>query len=383
MRGSQTIRRAGFALLSCIALLSACEFGTKRPQRSEHSRAALPQLSAEPEPKNAAPMASAIGQTLRSVHDQKLDISAPSTPRQLLEFGVGRLLQASGSKAVFRDTKQGDVVSEASLAGVFAVAHGSDGALFALGASLGTRLEARASSRRDFPHVAFFPGSLLFPDLESPDHFYVYYPGEQKLYSYLFQSEAGAFMPIEASYPLEGCTSALALLRDGGFVCRTAHGFLRKAPRGRRAEFKSASEAPDPVRLLPAKRLDELFAVDQAGEVRHLRLAAGMPLLGRFHLPAPPYAAAANGEALAFILVTPPGLGEGRRWSLLVTDLDGAPRFRTELPGRSAPADEDWLKTVVEDKNLAISGFASLVAVGGAAQVSVWNYAEGQPVFSR
>jgi hypothetical protein len=114
-----------------------------------------------------------------------------------------------------------------------------------------------------------------------------------------------------------------------------------------------------------------------------LRLAAGTPLVAHFQLPAPPFAALGNGEVLAFLLVTPPGPGQPRRWTLLVTDLDGRPRFQTELSERDAPADDSWVKAVISDKNLAISWAEPLVAVGGPERVQVWDYAQGRQLFAR
>jgi hypothetical protein len=327
-------------------------------------------------------MPSEIARTLQALHEQRLQVLAPSAPPQQLEFGPRRLLQASGDHVVLRDTEQGELLSESNIGTVLALAHGSDGALFAVGTGGGIRFESHAKKVRAFPHAAFFPGSILFPDLEGPSQFYVYYPTEQELLRYPFESEAGAFLPIEARIPLEGCTSAPTQLRDGALACRTATGFARKAPRGTRTDFKPAVEFGQPFRLLPAKRLDELYAIDRAGEVKHVRLAAGVPVLGAFQLPAPPYAAAANGEALAFVLVSPPEAGRERRWSLLVTDFDGQVRMEVELETKAAPADEDWAKTIVEAKNLAISGFEPLVAVGGAAQVAVWDYRAGKPRFA-
>ncbi len=115
----------------------------------------------------------------------------------------------------------------------------------------------------------------------------------------------------------------------------------------------------------------------------HLRLAAGLAVLARFRLPAPAYAATANTEALAFVLVGRPQSGQARRWSLLVTDFEGQSRFESELPAAAPSAEEDWLAAVVEDKNLAISAYEPLVAVGGASRITVWDYAEGRELFSR
>jgi hypothetical protein len=327
--------------------------------------------------------ASAVAQTLRSVHEQRLEVTPPSVQPAKLAFGPGGLLQASAGKVVLRDVAEGNVIAEASLDGFRAMARGTDGALFALGLQGGVRFERVGAARKRFPHVTFFPGSSLFPDLEQPDYFYVHEPGQQQLYRYSFEAEGGALLPIEAQFSLEGCVSALALLRDGAFVCRTSGGIARRAPRGRKSEFKLPTGVGEPLRLLPAKRLDELFSVSRSGEVVHLRLESGTPVLGRFQLSAPPFAAASNAEALAFILVSPPAPGLPRRWQLLVTDFDGQQRFQADLVEKGVSAADDWMQAVVEDKNLAISEYDPLVAVGGAEQVWVWDYGKGRQVFAR
>jgi hypothetical protein len=397
MRGTRTIWRAGFALLarrlaslSLFVLTANCEASRGKPKRSAPSRPEPRQLRApdasspEAAPTDrAAAMPSAVLQTLQVLHEQRLLVLPPSVPAQELEFGPERLLQANQDHVVLRDTQQGESLSEVNLGTVLALAHGSDGALFAIGTSGGTRFESHTKKGRAFPHAAFLPGSTLFPDLESPSQFYVHYPVAQELLRYSFESEAGAFLPIEAHIPLEGCVSAPTQLRDGALACRTATGFARKAPRGARTDFKPAVDLGQPFRLLPAKRLDELYAIDRGGEVKHVRLVAGVPVLAAFQLPAPPYAAAANAEALAFVLVSAPEVGKERRFRLLVTDLDGQIRMQAELGSPAASADDDWAKAVTSDKNLAISGFEPLVAVGGAGYVAVWDYRDGKPRFTR
>jgi hypothetical protein len=398
MHSAGTLWRSSLAA-GCLALLTECELGSKRPERGSaplelprRAPAAASDRAAATGPDTAAAVPSAIVETLRFVHEQKLEITPPSTPPQRLEFGRGRLLQAVDTKVVFLDTKQGDVVAEASIGKVRAVAHGADGSLFALGASLGVRLLPRLDSPQLFPHVAFFPDSTLLGDLEEPSHFYVSFAEQQQVYRYAFdgnalgdprQAGSHGILGSEARIPLSGCTKTLAQLRDAAFVCRLEAGFARIAPRGRRTEFRASALLVEPFRLLPAARLDEFFALSLAGEVVHLRLAPGLPVLGRFQLPAAPYAAAANGEVLAFVTVGAATPGRPRRWLLVVTDFAGRPRFQTELPAQAASADEAWLEHLVEDKNLAISQLEPLVAVAGASHLTVWDYAQGRLRFSR
>jgi hypothetical protein len=265
---------------------------------------------------------------------------------------------------------------------VLTVARGIDGSLIALGLTGGVRLESRFTKPRAFAHVAFFPGAALFPDLSDPSHFFVFYAGEKQLLHYAFEAEAGSFLPIEDQFPLEGCVGAPVLLRDGAFVCTTTDGIERRAPRGRETRFKLPTVV-GAVRLVPAKRLDELFAVLATGEVIHVRLQVGAPVLGTFQLPARPFAAVGNAEALAFVLVSRPAPGSPRHFTLSVTDLEGQERYKAELPSPSASAGDDWLETVIGDKNLAISEFEPLVAVGGPDSVGVWDYARAAAVFTR
>jgi len=397
MRASRTIRRVALSI-ACIACLGGCDPYAKRvkrrsPPESPSAFATASNSSGGGERPNpiatVAPKPAAVVQALSSLREQRLQITAPAVPNELLSFGAHRLLQASLDKATFRDSTQGQVITEANIGAVRAVAHGPDGSLFALGASGTALLEPRAKNAKRFPHVTFLPDSRLLPDLEGPNHFFVYYPEGSELYFYPFASGSSALLPIEASFQLDGCSEPMTQLRDGAIVCRTASGFLRQAPRGRRADYVWSMESlgDDPaVRLLPGMRLDEFFVVTRAGEVLHLRIGSGLQLLARFRLPAPPYAAAANTEALAFVLVSGPEAEpsrQARRWTLWVTDLDGRPRLERELPSHAPTADDDWLARVAEDKNLAISGFEPLVAVGGPRRITVWDYAQGQELFTR
>jgi hypothetical protein len=312
---------------------------------------------------------------------ERVEILPPRDPPQMLAFGKGRIAQLAGSKVVFRDTADGSVIAESDLGAARAVTVGIDGSLGALGLSSGARLEPHLKKPRSFPHVAFFPGAALFPDLEDARHFYVYYAAEQQLFHYPFEAEAGRFLPIDDRFPLSGCVAAPVLTHDGAFLCVTTDGIERRAPRGREARFKWPAEVKPGARLLPGKRLDELFSAARSGEVTHLRMQAGFPVLGRFQLPEPLFAAAANEDALAFVLVSAPG--GPRRFSLLVTDFDGHERLKAELPSRPTPASEDWLDALTGDENLAISGYEPLVAVGGPGSLRVWDYEKGTLVFSR
>jgi hypothetical protein len=391
MGAKRTIRRAALVAV-CLGLLSACRSEGKHAPSRAASRAANGLASASdvdmsaenPRPaRTRAPLPPAVVQTLRSLREERLEVAPPTVQSALLSFGSGRLLQASVDKATFRDSAQGEVVIEASIGTVRAVAHGSDGSLFAIGATGGARLLPREKVVKRFPRVTFLPGSQLLPDLETPSHFFVYYPEEPQLYWYSFEVEPGSTAPIEESFDFAGCLEPITQLRDGAIVCRTKAGFLRQAPRGRRTEFRFPLGDDPPVRLLPGKRLDEFFAVSKPGEVLHFRLAGGLSLLARFRLPASVYAASASTEALAFILVNSPQAGQPRRWSLLVTDPAGKSRFECDLPTVTPSAEEDWLAALVEDKNLAISAFEPLVAVGGARTVTVWDYAQGRELFRR
>src|SRR5882724_478741 len=235
MRAAQTIWRAGCAR-SWLALLAACHSSSTRPApvKPPTHAPALPAASAP----GAWVAASVIAQTLRSVHEEKLEVTPPGVQPSRLAFGPGTLLQATAGKVVLRDVAEGNVIADAPLDGFRAMARGTDGALFAVGLQGGVRFQRASAAHKSFPHVTFLPGSSLFPDLEHPEYFYVHDSQPEQLYRYPFEAEGGALLPIDAQFSLEGCVSALALLRDGAFVCHSTGGIARKAPRGRRSEFK-------------------------------------------------------------------------------------------------------------------------------------------------
>jgi len=388
MRGEETIERSTRRVLALASLFAvvACQ-GQHRPSKKPPPRSAtsvaLETDQRAPAQPSERPLPPPIAQALTEVHEQKAEIAPERDAITRLAFGKERLAQAMENKVVFRDLKDGSVATESELGTVYAVSESPNGSVFALGLSGGAWLEPEHKKARSFPHVAFFRGAALYPDLEQPNDFYVYYELQHELFHYSVESEGGAFLPIDERYPLTGCESAPEATRDGAFLCTTADGVERRAPRGREARFVWPKGVSPAVHLLGAKRFDEIYAVARSGEVTRLRLEPGMPEQARFQLPALPYAAVANAEALAFVLVTPPRAGAQRRFTLLVTDFDGQERLKVELPSRGAEASDDWLKAVIGDKNVALSRFEPLVAVGGSDSVSVWDYARGSLVFSR
>jgi len=389
MRGGETIERsltrACQIALSMLLALNACNarHPPKKPPARAASSASLATELKAPAPASEQLLPRPIAEALEEVHEQRAEIAPLRDQITRLAFGKERLAQALENKVVFRDLKDGSVATESELGTVYAVSESPNGSVFALGLSGGAWLEPQHKKARPFPHVAFFRGAALYPDLEQPSDFYVYYELQHELFHYAVESEGGAFLPIEDRYPLTDCESAPSLTRDGAFLCTTSDGVERRAPRGREARYRWPKAATPAVHLLGAKRFDEIYAVAQSGEVVRFRLEPGMPEQARFQLPGLPFVAVANGEVLAFVLVIPPSARAPRRFTLLVTDFDGQERFKVELPSRGAEASDDWLKAVIGDKNLALSRFESLVAVGGPNSVSVWDYALGSLVFSR
>src|SRR5689334_1469691 len=131
MHAARTIRRVASAI-GCAALLGACHADGKPPKRRPPGApsafaSAMAADGADERPKpapSAAPKPSAIVQTLSALRAHRLPIAAPTVQSELLAFGAHRLVQASLDKATFRDSKDGQVVTEASIGTVRAVAHG-------------------------------------------------------------------------------------------------------------------------------------------------------------------------------------------------------------------------------------------------------------------
>jgi len=380
---SALVRGVVLSLLTTgLALLPSCN--RKRGAPTPASVTAASSAEAAQEAARRARAAQLIAAELSAIHEQKLKIVPPREPIAQLAFGKDWLAVAASDKVIFRNVASGEPVFEADTGAVQAVVEGAGGELVALGEKSSFWLLPSDPKPKPFSRVVFFPRSQLQPDREDPLHFYLFDSADAELAHYSMTETSGPFLLAETYYPFDDYLGALGLLRDGAFVYATVGGGLtRNAPRGRKTDFKLPPGTSEPWRLLPGKRLDDVFSVGRAGQVVQFRLEAGLPALLRFHLPEPPVEAAAGPDALAFVLASAPRAGAARHWSLLVTDLAGQTRFRVDLPAPHEEPDEGWMARLVKDKSLAISSFQPLVAVGGPHGVSVWNYESQALVFTR
>jgi hypothetical protein len=322
---------------------------------------------------------------LEGLRAKKLPLVAPRAPLGGLAFGKACLAQALPESVAFRDLTSGEAFAEAAIGAPRAIAVRPGGGLLALGAHGSARLEPAERSPHSLGAASFFPGSWLLPDLEDRMRFYVMYPSGQQIFRYDIGEAIAGMLPIAEQHTLAGYAGALTLTRDGAFVYATDHGEIaRSAPRGSHTIFPRAAGQALPWRLLPAERLDEVWSVADDGQVELLELARGLPVPKRFRVDGQPFEVAANHDSLAFIVTSLVDSDAGARsWSLLVVDFDGHERFKIELPAPEIGTDDAWFEKLAHGKELALSAFAPLVAVGGSAAVQVFDYRTRTKVFAR
>jgi hypothetical protein len=167
-------------------------------------------------------------------------------------------------------------------------------------------------------------------------------------------------------------------LRDGAFFFRASDGVRRALPEGHPQPF-----TPDftPWRLLPARRVDEAWAVAEDGRIERFQLAERLLVKASFTAGAAPFSAAASSDYLAVVVIDE-GNAE-RHFRLRVFREDGDVAFEHELPPGPPETGDDWTEVAVRDRYVALSETEPLVAVGGPGALEVFRLPGGETVLTR
>ena len=131
--------------------------------------------------------------------------------------------------------------------------------------------------------------------------------------------------------------------------------------------------------LLPARRLDQCFAVERRRVLRALVTPSGRQLGESAELAGTPLTAAVGdeGRLLAVVVVT----GVGPRFELQLFDAELAALGRVPLPGDAPTGGADWVKVVTQNQGVVAAPRAGRVAVGGPDRALVLD-AQGKEIFS-
>ena len=363
------------------ALGSAGSCKEKRPEPSLDVEATLEraeQAAAERRRRADAgrPRPSAVASALAKLRDTELELSPRTLPAQVLAVGRGRLAQLSERELLVRSLPDLRVVARAPMSGNPALVELLPGSLLALDQNRSLLLAPGTTHFREYAKVTLLPGRFVYPDLTSADRFWVLHPFSGSLFRYQLDADAGApaLGPFFDLPSFDG--RAFSVLKDASLLYTTAKSWQRSYPAQRHVPLRGM-KPDDVVRVLPAKRLDQLWLLTRDGTLVLGQLAATLTEVKRVTGGAMPFDAASNDEGLA-VLELEQAPSRPRRWRLVVYAHSGERRFSADIPDDRAPgATDDWIAAVTRNKNVALSRHEPWVAVGGPSWLRVFNMNDG------
>lgn len=365
---------------STLLGLPGCESRPK-PDTSElepDPRATPLPLPLEPPPRAAPSAALAIE---RSLQEKALRLAPTSghVPRLVLGKGVVGQLTAD-SVRVF-STRDASLLVEAPLEAPRAVLTLADGALLAIGARAMLRLEA-GHKPAAFPKPMLLPGAEVFADAVQADRIWIF-EGRRappRLAGYRLASGTQLVLLPEQEIDLESPSGgAVGTTREGVWLYFTPGRVERFGPGGARLKGFATPELEGQFLLLPTRRLDQQYLLNEAGQLTRALVTPLFRKLSRHELGLAPFAAAMadEGRLLAVIALA----GEGPRFELRLFDEALALRGRALLPSEPATGRDDWVQVVTRNLQLAGAAREPLVAVGGPERVQIFDD-QGKAVLS-
>jgi hypothetical protein len=260
----------------------------------------------------------------------------------------------------------------------------ADGALLAVGGRGLLRWERGKRNVTLLPRPVLLPGCELFADAREPERFWVFEPqaAPPKLSSFRIPAAGQtvglllAEQTIELSSPRGGVVGAT---REGVWLYLTAGRAERFGPGGAKLAALDLGNAPLPMWALPTQRLDQSLWLDAAGSVSRVLVSPRFKPLTSERLVGTPFSVGVGdeGRLLAVVEVT----GEGPRFELELFDSKPSLRARVPLPGEAPTGDDDWVRVVTRNQEVAVASRRSRVAVGGPERFRIFDNA-GNVIFS-
>jgi hypothetical protein len=302
-------------------------------------------------------------------------------PAGRLAFARNRIGQLTGEALVVRRLRDFSVVGTQPMAAPRQVVGLADGSLLAIGRDNVFRLPAGKTRFEQHRRATLFADSTLIADARDPGRFWVAHAGANQLYLYVLEDAESQGLPFAQLLPIEGCDhQGLAYLTDGSFVCTTPGGVRHFWAEGKREELSLTRSERGVWRLVPARRIDQVWLACNPRRLELYQLAARAELVRTLELAEQPLDIAAKAQLLALVTVAHVA-GQPREWALQVLDEAGQRRFKARLPDGEDLTREDWVARLVEDRSVVLSADGSRVAVGGPKLLMVWETATGRQLY--
>ena len=376
---------ASLALAALVTMASGCEDRPTRPELPTEPPAppagVLPEAGAAPPLADAATSsqaASAVSSATVQLREQTLTLSPQPRPRQRLVFGRNRLARLTEEAATLFETKGFTQESSLPLQHPRRAIELKDGSLLLAEAERLLHLATGAAQPESFPRVPLFAESLIFGDRIDPSVIWLCHGFDPTLYRYRLEPEATALLHLEEYFALDGTDlRGFAALKDGSFAFVDGQRLHRRFPGGRHSELALPDEGGRVWRLLPTRRVDQLWIAYEDGRLVLVQLGPRLRKVRTLTLPTTAFDIAAN-DRYVVVVVLSQSPGHLRRWSLVGMDNQGKQVLTVELPNDHATSGPDWVAAVTRNKEVSVSRWAPLVAVGGPSWLGVWHLKSGR-----
>jgi hypothetical protein len=322
-------------------------------------------------------VAKLVASALSEVRAQRISLSSPEWETQKIAFGRRSLVRVSADTLEAFASPSLAPLFSAPLDGPRGVVELSGGSVLAIGLRESLRVDPDAKVPVRLPRIPATPGVTFLPERRDSSLVWALHRTGGLLARHELALDRE--LSLRDTITLEGYDGgSLAAMKNGELLYRSSDGLRLTVPEGRPRRFRYDAR---PFRLLPARRVDQAFAVSASGDVELLQLGEGILVRKRFALGASPISVAASGDMLAAVLVHEGG--NARKFSLRVFSADGKELLTRELGPGAPPEGEDWVARLVADHGVALSESDARVAVGGSRRLRVFSLADGAILLDR
>ncbi len=382
-------RRAGLTALLAAALLVAvaCRAGPELPPRDAPEGPPVGPLatasgSVTP-PRTgavASPAPTPVPSAIVALRAQRLALGTRRVAPGRLAFTRRHLAVLTATELVLFETKSFTVTRRFGLSAPRKVVATVDGGFAIADADATLQVTPRDLSLVRHPRLTLFASSELWADRRDPLALWVHHEGEAAIYHYHLDPllvGQPLLAPADRVELLDHDGRAVLPLKDGSFAY-TAPGELHQLfPHGKARASEVPSSLGDLWRLLPTRRIDQLWTATTELELELWQLAPRLHSLRRLTLGGKPFELTSSDRSLA-VVRTVETTAAPRQWSLVVYDDTGKERFTKALPPDPDPTTEDWVERAIRDREVALARADPWVAVGGPTAITVWDTGSGR-----
>jgi hypothetical protein len=329
-----------------------------------------PARSAAPDPTEAREQV--VASALASVRAE-LPLAAPAWKAQPLATGKNLLVRLREDAVEAYSAPGFDRALDKPLPGARAAVAVAGGSVVVVGARSAMRVDPGAREPVLLPALTWTPGMLGLPERRSSAVLFTVERATRSLFQQSLSESPDAGAP--EALPLEDYDGGpIAVLRDGALLYRAPGGVRRATPRGRPHPLATTLV---PWRLLPARRVDQAWAIDEQGAVELWQIGERVLVRERFELAAPPFDVSSSSDYLAAVTVDE-GPGRSRVFHLRVFSNEGKLVLERALSKGPPPVGESWAARAVRDRHVVLGDGEPFVAVGGPGALLVLRLPHGE-----